>query len=103
VLAGDSAHVTNTRGGMNMNCGIHDAFALTQAIASCIESADTSPVEAAADERRRVATQMLLPRTDRNVAGGEAWLAHIRALASDAAQRKAYLRTSAMLDMTQSR
>ena len=27
VLAGDSAHVTNTRGGMNMNCGIHDAFA----------------------------------------------------------------------------
>ena len=26
LLAGDSAHVTNTRGGMNMNCGMHDAY-----------------------------------------------------------------------------
>jgi len=42
---------------------------------------------------------MLLPRTDRNVAGGEAWLEHVRAMAADPAQRQAYLRTSAMLDM----
>ena len=32
LLAGDSAHVTNTRGGMNMNCGMHDAYALARAI-----------------------------------------------------------------------
>lgn len=99
VLAGDSAHVTNTRGGMNMNCGIHDAFAVTQAIVSCLDG-DTTKVEAAADARRRVATQMLLPRTDRNVAGGHAWLDHVRALAANPAQSTAYLRTSAMLDMT---
>jgi len=101
MLVGDSAHVTNTRGGMNMNCGIHDAFAVAQAIGYCIEGADISRVETVADERRRVATHMLLPRTDRNVAGGKAWLDHVRAMAADPAQRTAYLRTSAMLDMVQ--
>ena len=72
-LAGDSAHVTNTRGGMNMNCGMHDAYALTHAIIEA-NGGDARPVEDASDERRRVATQMLIPRTDRNVAGGDAWL-----------------------------
>ncbi|HTP99090.1 MAG TPA: NAD(P)/FAD-dependent oxidoreductase [Casimicrobiaceae bacterium] len=99
ILAGDSAHVTNTRGGMNMNCGIHDAYAIAGAIADAVKSGDTSRVEAAADERRRVATQMLIPRTDRNVAGGPAWLEHVRAMASNAAKTLAYLHSSAMLDM----
>ena len=99
LLAGDSAHVTNTRGGMNMNCGIHDAFAIAQAIAECAHDADAQRVQAAADERRRVATQMLIPRTDRNVAGGQAWLEQVRAMAADREQAKAYLRTTAMLDM----
>ena len=31
-LVGDAAHLTNTRGGMNMNCGIHDAFAIAGAL-----------------------------------------------------------------------
>jgi 2-polyprenyl-6-methoxyphenol hydroxylase-like FAD-dependent oxidoreductase len=35
-LAGDSAHVTNTRGGMNMNCGIHDAFGIARAIVAAL-------------------------------------------------------------------
>jgi hypothetical protein len=47
-----------------------------------------------------VATQMLIPRTDRNVAGGHAWLDHVRAMAANPAQSTAYLRTTAMLDMT---
>ena len=99
ILAGDSAHVTNTRGGMNMNCGIHDAYAIAGAIADAVKSGDPSRVEAAADERRRVATQMLIPRTDRNVAGGPAWLENVRAMAANAAKTLAYLQSSAMLDM----
>jgi 2-polyprenyl-6-methoxyphenol hydroxylase-like FAD-dependent oxidoreductase len=96
-LAGDSAHVTNTRGGMNMNCGMHDAFALTRAIVASNGNADA--VDDASDERRRIATQMLIPRTDRNVAGGDAWLAHVREMANDRAKTVTHLRTTAMLDM----
>ena len=99
VLAGDSAHVTNTRGGMNMNCGMHDAFAIAGAIIASEQKGDTTLVEAAVDERRRVATQMLIPRTDRNVAGGHEFLAHVKAMANSPAQTSQYLRTTAMLDM----
>ena len=54
----------------------------------------------AADERRRVASEMLIPRTDRNVAGGENWLDQVRSMAADPGEARAYLRTTAMLDMT---
>ncbi len=100
LLAGDALHITNTRGGMNMNCGIHDAWALAHAIAAAPDGADAAFVAAAADERLRVARDMLIPRTDRNVAGGAAWLDRIRTMAADPAEAAAYLRTAAMLDMT---
>ncbi len=100
VLAGDSAHITNTRGGMNMNCGIHDAYGVALAIIRALRGDGPAAVEAAADERRRVATEMLIPRTDRNVAGGEKWLDQVRSMAADPAQARSYLRTTAMLDMT---
>ena len=100
VLIGDSAHVTNTRGGMNMNCGIHDAFAIALAIVDALRGEGPEVVDAAADERRRVATQLLIPRTDRNVAGGQGWLDHVRSLADSPTESVAYLRSTAMLDMT---
>jgi len=100
VLAGDSAHVTNTRGGMNMNCGLHDAYAVALAIVRAERGEGPGVVAAAADERRRVATDMLIPRTDRNVAGGQAWLDQVRSIAADPEAARAYLRTTAMLDMT---
>lgn len=98
-LAGDCAHVTNTRGGMNMNCGMHDAFALAGAMAAALRGGDPAGVARASDERRRVAEEMLIPRTDRAVAGGDAWLAKIRATAASPAEASAYLATAAMLDM----
>jgi mRNA-degrading endonuclease toxin of MazEF toxin-antitoxin module len=61
---------------------------------------DPAVVAAAADERRRVATQLLIPRTDRNVAGGPAWLDQVRAMAGSPAKTLAHLRSTAMLDMT---
>jgi len=98
-LAGDSAHVTNTRGGMNMNCGIHDAFGIARAIVAALAQDRPELVAAAAEERRHVATDFLIPRTDRNVAGGAAWLDHVKKMATRADDALAYLRTTAMLDM----
>ena len=94
-LAGDAAHVTNTRGGMNMNCGIHDAAALSRALA-----ADRpGQADQASDERHRIATELLIPRTDRHVTQDAAWTRHLRATASCKPSALAYLRTTAMLDM----
>lgn len=98
-LIGDSAHLTNTRGGMNMNCGIHDAWAMAEALAGALPTGDWAAVETVADARRAVAVETLIPRTDRNVAGGEAWLAEIAATAADPARARAYLRGTAMLDI----
>jgi 2-polyprenyl-6-methoxyphenol hydroxylase-like FAD-dependent oxidoreductase len=98
-LAGDSAHVTNTRGGMNMNCGIHDAQALAQAIIRALRERRPELVVAAAQERKRVAEDMLIPRTDRNVAGGEGWLQKVSDLATSRSRAADYLATAAMLDM----
>lgn len=100
LLAGDALHITNTRGGMNMNCGIHDAWALARAIADAPPGGEDAAVEAAANERLRVSREMLIPRTDRNVAGGAAWLDRIRTMAASPSETAAYLRTAAMLDMT---
>lgn len=99
VLAGDAAHLTNTRGGMNMNAGIHDADAIARAVAEALGRGDADIVARAAEERRRIAAELLIPRTDRTVMGGPDWLAHIRATAADPAAARAYLLTSAMLDM----
>ena len=93
VLMGDAAHVTSTRGGMNMNCGVHDAAALAAVIAG------GGDVDAVATARHDVATRLLIPRTDRTVSGGAAWTAHLRETARDPQAAIAYLHGAAMLDM----
>ena len=94
-LMGDAAHLTNTRGGMNMNAGIHDAWTVARALlAGGIPAA-----AAAARERHRIARDLLLPRTDRSVSGGEGWLKRVRATAADPDAARAFLREGAMLDM----
>ncbi|MGE0846575.1 MAG: FAD-dependent monooxygenase, partial [Flavobacteriaceae bacterium] len=98
-LAGDSAHVTNTRGGMNMNCGIHDSYEIANALVAALKAGRPDLVEAAADERLRVAREMLIPRTDRNITGGVAWLDKIKAMAASPSESTEYLATAAMLDM----
>jgi 2-polyprenyl-6-methoxyphenol hydroxylase-like FAD-dependent oxidoreductase len=98
-LAGDATHLSNTRGGMNMNCGIHDAYEMALAIGESIRSGDSGPAEAAAQRRRDVAVNELIPRTDRNVTGGPEWLEHIRATGADPDAARAMLWRTAMLDM----
>lgn len=99
-LIGDAAHITNTRGGMNMNCGIHDAFALGAALAESWRAGDAAAANACADERRRVAVEQLIPRTDQVVTGGPQWLAEVSACARNRAASHAFLRRAAMFDMS---
>lgn len=98
VLMGDAAHVTNTRGGMNMNCGIHDAWELAPAIAEAWRRGDPSLLEAPARRRRDVAVTQLIPRTDRSVSSAS-WIDDALARAADPAQARAHLRAACMLDM----
>lgn len=100
ALIGDAAHITNTRGGMNMNCGLHDAFGVARGIIDALQGESPQAMEDAVDERRRVATQMLIPRTDRNIVGGDAWLTQVKTMAADPAKAREHLRAAAMLDMT---
>ena len=101
-LIGDAAHITNTRGGMNMNCGIHDAWALGARLAEAQQEGSVKSAQACAGERRRVALEGLIPRTDRSVAGGGgAWLEQVRARAADPAAARAYLYETSMLDMAE--
>ncbi|MEZ6023775.1 MAG: NAD(P)/FAD-dependent oxidoreductase [Hyphomonadaceae bacterium] len=100
-IIGDAAHITNTRGGMNMNCGIHDAWALGARLAEVWNSGDLEPALACAAARRKVALEQLIPRTDRAVVKAGAWMEQVRALASDADAARLYLRETSMLDMAE--
>jgi 2-polyprenyl-6-methoxyphenol hydroxylase-like FAD-dependent oxidoreductase len=92
LVIGDAAHVTNTRGGMNMNAGVHDAWTLAATLAA---AGDLDAWEAA---RLRVTRDVLLERTDRAVATGSAWLAEAEAVSRDAAVARHWLFQAAMLD-----
>lgn len=98
-LIGDALHLTNTRGGMNMNCGIHDAYAIGGAIADALTEGRPALAQEAARARRRVAEEELLPRTDRAVTGGADWLAQVQAMAADPGRTREMLVRAAMLDM----
>jgi 2-polyprenyl-6-methoxyphenol hydroxylase-like FAD-dependent oxidoreductase len=100
ALAGDAAHLTNTRGGMNMNCGIHDAYVLADAIRACLAGADAEDELARyARERRKIATDQLIPRSDHNVTAGRERLDEMRRTAADRECARAWLLRASMLDI----
>ena len=94
IFVGDSAHVTTTRGGMNMNAGIHDAAVIAAAIAR-----DPSSLTEVAERRLTVARDILLPRTHETLEDPSGRLSRILALADDPVARRDFLRRGAMLDM----
>jgi len=100
LLAGDAAHQTNTRGGMNMNAGIHDAMTLAAALHAVLHGADDALLDHWATARLAVARHALLPRTDARVAAapGEE-VTRMAALTRDAAH--AWARENSMLDIAQ--
>ncbi len=67
VLAGDAAHLTSTAGGLNMNCGLHDAVETGRALAAVLregpggEPCSTRPSNAAAPSWRRRSSRAARP------------------------------------------
>lgn len=92
LVVGDAAHVTNTRGGLNMNFGLLEALALAEALAA------GSPADSDATDRALTAwaltwqarsRDVLLPRTARLLAG-----AHPSMAATQLLRRRAALGSS---------
>ena len=66
LLAGDAAHINSPSGGMGMNGGIHDAFALTDCIARMWETDQLGVLEAYNRSRRPIAADDILGQADEN-------------------------------------
>lgn len=93
-VIGDAAHVTNTRGGMNMNAGIHDAATLAEAM----RTGNDAHLDAWEAARLSVTQEVLLARTDRAVASATVWRDEAVAAAGDPARAEAWLAAASMLD-----
>lgn len=100
LFAGDAAHLTSTAGGMNMNCGIHDAVELATALIR-----GSALLDEAARRRRNVVTDHVIPRSEARVSGVDgqagsvdAAVRRLAATASDPAEAAQYLVQASMLD-----
>ncbi|MGW4368899.1 FAD-dependent oxidoreductase [Nocardia takedensis] len=103
LLMGDAAHVNNPLGGLGMNSGIHDAVAMSSALAEVIAGAPEQRLTEAADRRREVAVEHVQRTSHDNwsrlrAAGQRAEHERLRALAADPVAARAYLRRACLLD-----
>ncbi len=98
LLAGDAAHLTNTRGGMNMNAGIHDAMTLAATLRAVLDGGGDALLDDWASARLHTVRHALLPRTDARVATDPAGeVARMAALSPE--QARAWAREASMLDI----
>ena len=71
LVVGDAAHVTNTRGGLNLNFGLLEALDLAEALALASSTGSDHAVLAGWAATWQAHTRdVLLPRTSRLLAGG---------------------------------
>ena len=101
LLAGDAAHLVQTRSGLNMNCGLHDAMQAAAALAASFHRPEVAAAELEryARERRLIATAQLLRYADRAAPGDAAWAASLTEIAADPAKARGWLRSASMLDL----
>jgi 2-polyprenyl-6-methoxyphenol hydroxylase-like FAD-dependent oxidoreductase len=98
LLAGDAAHLTNTRGGMNMNAGVHDAMTLAATLRRVLDGGADALLDGWAAARLATVKGALLPRTDARVAADPSTeVARMAALTPD--QARAWAREASMLDI----
>jgi 2-polyprenyl-6-methoxyphenol hydroxylase-like FAD-dependent oxidoreductase len=98
LLAGDAAHLTNTRGGMNMNAGIHDAMTLAATLDAVLRGGPDALLDRWAAARLAAVRGALLPRTEARVAADPAGeVARMAALTPDEA--RGWAREASMLDI----
>lgn len=107
VVVGDAAHVTSTAGGLNMNSGIHDAFAIMPVLADWLHRrVDKSVVARISEARRQYMLNEVIPRSERRVSGLQdddrrrliAHLGDIAALAENSDAAKQFLIEASLLD-----
>ncbi|MFE0653123.1 FAD-dependent oxidoreductase [Streptomyces sp. NPDC059534] len=107
LFAGDAAHLTSTAGGMNMNCGLHDAVETGRALAAVLrgDTAAEALLDAALERRRTVVESAVIPRSEARTAGladpGElpARIAALRRTAADPRSATDYLLKASLLDV----
>jgi len=101
LLAGDAAHMVQTRFGLNINSGLHDGMAAAEAFLAALRTpaAAAGLLERYGRERRLIATAQLLPHADRAVPGEETWAGELAAAAADESRARAWLRAACMLDV----
>ncbi|WP_329283737.1 FAD-dependent oxidoreductase [Streptomyces sp. NBC_00691] len=107
LFAGDAAHLTSTAGGLNMNCGIHDAVETGRALAAVLrgDAPGGASLDAALDRRRSVVETAVIPRSEARTAGLDsaaelpARLASLRRTAADPRSAVDYLLKASLLDV----
>jgi len=105
-LAGDAAHLNSPKGGMGMNGGIHDAWALADLLSQVAGGMPDIILEAYERKRRPVAKDDIVGQADQNrtrmnAKGAEArktHLAELQRIASDRAAARAFLMRSSMIE-----
>ncbi|MFE4311790.1 FAD-dependent oxidoreductase [Streptomyces sp. NPDC056891] len=107
LFAGDAAHLTSTAGGLNMNCGIHDAVETGRALAAVLrgDAPGEAALDAALERRRSVVETAVIPRSEARTAGLDsaaelpARLASLRRTAADPGSAVDYLLKASLLDV----
>lgn len=107
VLAGDAAHVNSPSGGMGLNGGIHDAFALSQTLEAILRrGAPLDALDLYDQQRRPIAAEQILAQADRNRARmrerdpqkRREILAGLQDITRDPVRLKAHLIRSSMIE-----
>ena len=65
LLAGDAAHLNSPSGGMGMNGGLHDAFALSSALKKALDG-NTESLERYAYVRRQIVNDDIINQAHKN-------------------------------------
>ncbi|CAM5527700.1 FAD-dependent oxidoreductase [Streptomyces tanashiensis] len=107
LFAGDAAHLTSTAGGLNMNCGLHDAVETGRALATVLQTGtgDEAPLDTALGRRRSIVETAVLPRSEARTAGLDspaellARIADLRRTAADPRAATDYLLKASLLDV----
>ncbi len=107
LLAGDSAHVNNSIGGMGLNGGLQDAANLSEKLVQVFGGAHDSLLDLYSLQRRTVSIEFVQAQSIANKKQLETRepeerkkvLADLSETASDAARAKAYLLRSSMISM----
>ncbi|TNF57742.1 MAG: FAD-dependent monooxygenase [Rhodobacteraceae bacterium] len=105
-LAGDAAHLNSPKGGMGMNGGIHDAFALADLLIRVAQGAPDLILDDYERKRRAIARDDIVGQADQNrarmnatdPARRRAELARLQAIAADPQAARDFLLRSSMIE-----